>query len=269
MPHPVEPVAPSTLAATSSGGTPARLPWPEGALLPAIIESAGDGRAVLSLPGMTLTARLSPEVPIPASGLVWLQLLDRAMPARFRLRTADQALQWLSQRLERMLSHPAGSRATSPSPGSPRPDTAAPSHAPAHADPASPAPGPRIPDWPMNPAGLPWLARAEGRNLTLRDKQGEARGVLARDMDAAGFRILGRLDLPRLGAVMFRLTGKDEHAANWSLALHAPDAPSRAHLRRALPAWLRERNADRPGPHAEVLDAWPEHTPATGLTRKA
>ena len=283
MPHPVGPVAPSASAKSAASGTPARLPWPEGALLPATIETAsGAGnepatpgaeprdmqgnmqRAMLSLPGMRLTASLPPGARLPAGGTVWLQLMDRTMPARFRLLGAAEAARILGEALER-LARNAGTAAGREPTGE-----AGQAANTLHSEMPGLPPGARTSaDWPLNLAGLPWLGQADERRMSLRDEDGAERGMLLREAGDQGFRLLGRLDLPHLGPVLFRLAGGSEDAANWSLTLHAPDARGRPQLRRAFPGWLREQSAARPGLHGALLDAWPEDEAWGGLEHRA
>ncbi|MDX8402221.1 MAG: hypothetical protein R8K47_06275, partial [Mariprofundaceae bacterium] len=91
----IKPLLPVTGIAPGGPASGHVLPWPNGALLPAsLIPSADEGAMRLLLGRYRLMVRVPPNAP---SGHVWLEVLQREMPARLRLLTAEQAARRLAE----------------------------------------------------------------------------------------------------------------------------------------------------------------------------
>lgn len=188
---------------------PGRLPWADGSILSARIQATENPESsLLILGGHRLLAKVPPNV---AKGNVWLQLLDRNLPARFRLLTATQ----VEAEVTHMLSKHAETRA---------------SRETASAQQAKPAPFEQL-DLPyrlvaVNPSPPRWL---------LVDEQDEApHGMLRAESGRHGFQLSGRFDLAHVGKVAFILSG----GPGLRLALFSGDAGAYRLLCREFTAWL-------------------------------
>ncbi len=262
--------------ANPTGGAnvrPMRLPWPNGSLLPATIRSSGTpGTVTVSLPGTTLQAEWPPDMPEP-SGQVWLQVMDRGMPARLRLLGQSEAARILAEQLEQALGRQArttgrpASRdgastagkqdATIARAGDPSPTSHAPTAIRSDAN------------TPLPMSGLPWTVQPGERHLLLRDEQGNARGLIVRDALDSGFRLSGRLDLPQLGPVLFRLVGEHDPAVAWSLTLFAPQAGHAPQLGQDFTHWLHEQRQRHPQLNGSMHAEWPDGDVIPGTERRA
>jgi len=221
---------------------------------------------------MTLRAELPPDMPEP-SGSVWMMVMDRAMPARLRLLGQSEAARVLAEQLAQASGRQAraAGRPTLPDgqsttggqdakiarDGTPSPT----SHAPASIRSETSLPPPM--------SGLPWTVQPGEQHLLLRDEQDNACGLIARDADGGRFRLSGRLDLPRLGPVLFRLAGEDNASSNWSLTLFVPQAGQASHLVQSFAHWLHEQQQRHPHLNGSMHAEWPDGDDIPGTERRA
>jgi len=227
-----------------------RLPWPTGSLLPArLLPVETPGNAHLQLSEFTLMAKIPSSTPM---GAVWLQLIQRDMPARFRILSQLQTIEILADMLQKT--------------GNQTP-----------AKTASPATQNNLPHHPMSASrlqlheqgwsrldttALPWLATGTsgGNSIMLRDRSdGQDRGMVLRENHDGDFRLQGRLDLEHLGAVLFRLQGGMD-TGHWNLTIHTSKSFILSELRSAMHTWTVTQEKQHPGLQSEVYAGLPEDT---------
>jgi len=242
-----------------------RLPWPEGSIISArLMASDIPGTALLILGSYRLLAEVPPNIPM---GEIWMQLMNREMPARFRLLSNTQALYLLIGMLE--TEHPE------------TPKTAS-SHSP-------PLPGTikqsagELPEWPHlnNPqrhdgkGALPWHGEAasDGNALLWYDQTDEQpRGMLHRHIDDDYFILSGRVDLDELNAMAFSLQGSLGEQSNdvtpaWKLRLHTTQNQQLGELRDAFADWLQQQHDAFPNVSGELEYGLPDGGPG-GLSER-
>ncbi|MDQ6986518.1 MAG: hypothetical protein Q9M25_01790 [Mariprofundaceae bacterium] len=236
-----------------------RLPWPNGSIISArLMASDIPGTALLILGSYRLLAEVPPNMPM---GEVWMQLMNREMPARFRLLSNTQALYLLVGMLE--TAHPKGAKEAS-------------AHSPLIPQTSKQESGER-PEWPHmnNPqrhdgkGALPWHGEAasDGNALLWYDKTDEQpRGMLHRHIDDDYFILSGRVDLDELNAVAFSLQGKlDEQTTDaipaWKLRLHTAQNRQLGELRDAFTAWLQQQHDAFPNVSGELEYGLPDGGP--------
>jgi len=195
----------------SEGGQ--MFPWPNGSLLSGRLVMDSDGQGMMLLLGnYRLRAEVPPNTP---TGHVWLQLLKKASPSQFRLLTETQAQTMLANLLQQQDEE------------------------------AITQEKPRIrqtSSWGrLYSDHFPFLLEARGDYATLRDKTDkQPQGLLQEQSSSLGFRLSGRLDMPKLGALSFSLHGT---ATQWKLDMHFVDAHVRQEVWPALCDWLESRQA--------------------------
>lgn len=224
------------------GGT--LLPWPNGSLLTGKLMPIADATGVLLVLGQyRVRIEVPPNTPM---GQVWIELLQREYPGKFRLLSNRQAVLMLMEMLQkhgRKLDGLAQEQAQTTNESS--------SHAQAIA--------PKAQDWARLPIDqLPFATRIHDDRLTLVDSQhGQTRGMLHQKQDSAGFILHGRLDLDALGAMAFALEGKEGQA--WRITLHTQNNDLKLEIERAFAAWLAEMQVDYAQPLlGTVHDFMPE-----------
>ncbi|MDQ6957874.1 MAG: hypothetical protein Q9M24_02045 [Mariprofundaceae bacterium] len=227
-----------------------RLPWPNGSLLPArLLPVETPGNARLQLSGFTLMAQIPPSTPM---GTVWLQLIQRDMPARFRILSPSQAIEILADMLQKTENK------TPTKTSSPTTQNNIPNH-------LLPASQPQLHEqgWSrLDTTALPWFATGapEGNSVMLRDhNDGQDRGMVLRESHGDDFSFQGRLDLEHLGAVLFHLQGSMD-AGSWNLAIHTSEKFILSELRTAIQAWTVTQEKQHPGLQSEVHAGLPEDT---------
>lgn len=190
---------------------PSRLPWANGSILSARIQPTDDPEHCLLILG---GHRLLAKVPTSnAKGQVWLQILDRNLPARFRLLTAKQAEAEVAQWLHKH-THAASTKEEA-------------------------APQARI--TPFEQLDIPYrlvAAHQQSPRWLLVDQDKEApHGMVRAETTATGFQLSGRLDLEHLGKIAFVLTGPP----GLRLSLFAGDASGYRALHQVFADWLAAR----------------------------
>ena len=192
-----------------------RLPWPEGSILSGNLEPTSEPQqALLLIGGQRLLAHVPTNMPSQA---LWLQVIDRGLPARLRLLSAQQAQTEIAHMLERHAEKPEAGKAM-PAPHADQPAPLMHTDTPYEFVPISPAP-PR------------WL---------IVDRQGEdaPRGMLRGEATPQGFQLRGRLDLPHLGPVSFIIANAP---AGMRLSLHAAQPDGYRILQHDFSVWLAGR----------------------------
>jgi len=192
-------------------------------------------------------AQVPPSTPM---GEIWLQLIQRGMPAKFRILSQSQAIETLADMLQKTGKQ---SPAKTPSPAT-------------HNHPVQQSRPTFQSQWHeqdvprLDTTGLPWLATGapESNSVMLRDRNsGQERGMVLGESHDDGFRLQGRLDLEHLGAVLFRLQG-DHDAKHWNLTLHTPNNSILSELRAAIHTWASTQMKQHPDLRSEVLAGLPE-----------
>ena len=231
-------------------GSLLQLPWPNGSMLPArLLPTDIPGNVRLQLPGFTFVAQVPPSTPM---GEIWLQLIQRNMPARFRILSQSQAIETLAGMLQKTGKQSPGKTPSSAT----QAHTTQPSQAVQHQHEQG---VPRL-----DTTGLPWVATEvhDSRSMMLRDRDsGQERGMVLGEVHEDGFHLQGRLDLEHLGAILFCLQGDDD-ARHWDLTLHTPSHDVLSELRAAMHTWTATRMKQHPGLHSEVLAGLPEDSPS-------
>lgn len=208
-----------------------RLPWSNGSLMAArLVPSDTAGMAQLIIGGYRLTARVPPTTPM---GDIWLQLVNRDMPAQFRLLNSTQAEAVLTRMLLKSTA-----------------DTAEPRTAKQHVEPG----------WnKLDTGSLPFTAEVipHGQHLTVRDREGGHRDVLLGSrIENDRFCLLGRMDLEHLGPVAFNLQGGE--GCDWLLRVFSSNPQLLSALRAHFNIWLTDRQETHRNLDGEVLYGMPE-----------
>jgi hypothetical protein len=209
---------------------PSRLPWPEGTVLSGRVEAGSDARSgVLVLAGRRMLAQLPPEVP---RGEIWLQLMDRNIPARFRFLSQSQAETAVMRMLQKMVSA-SGAQSSGSTHGGVPADASREAQTPVfHA--TSPTAFEQT-DTPYRfvPVGI-----SPPRWLLIDEREESPRGMLKGEVDAKGFQLRGRLDLPNLGSLAFVL---GESGNGMRLSLFSGSREGYQVLQSGFPEWLHQR----------------------------
>ncbi|MDX8392191.1 MAG: hypothetical protein R8K53_06460 [Mariprofundaceae bacterium] len=245
-----------------------RLPWPNGSIVSARLMPSGiPGTALLIIGSYRLLAEVPPTTPM---GEVWMQLLNREMPARFRLLSNMQALHLLAGMLEADMPETTQKPSSHTSPPS------------AHARQS----GGYLPEWPhlSNPqrhdgkGALPWHGEAapDGNSLLWYDTSDEQpRGMLHRHMDNEQFILSGRVDLDKLGSMAFSIQGKinnqDANSAETALnlRLHTAKSSQLGELRHAFADWLQQQHVAFPHLSGDLEYGLPDGGPGDLSERTA
>ena len=208
-----------------------RLPWSNGSLMAAKLSPTDTaGVAQLIIGGHRLTAKVPPSTPM---GEIWLQLINRDMPAQFRLLSNIQAETVLAKMLQK-------SAANSTEPQTTKQNAEQ--------------------SWgKLDTGSLPFSAEvaAHGQHLTIQDRESKHRDVLlSSTMDADQFCLLGRVDLERLGPVAFNLHGGEN--CDWLVKVFSTNPQLLSYLRAHFNLWLKDEQEKHGNLDGEVLYGMPE-----------
>jgi hypothetical protein len=227
-------IIPQLLSLPETGATKQanqRLPWTNGSLMAAKLsptETAGVAQLVVG--GYRLTAKVPPSTPM---GDIWLQLINRDMPAQLRLLNNAQAETVLTRMLQKSAassSEPQLSKQTSEQ------------------------------SWgKLDTGSLPFNAEvsAHGQHLTIQDREHKHRDVLlSSTIEGDQFSLLGRVDLEQIGPVAFNLHGGE--ACDWSLKLFSTNPQLLSYLRAHFNIWLQGEQEKHTKLDGEVLYGMPE-----------
>ena len=208
-----------------------RLPWSNGSLLSAkLAPSDSPGMVQVVIGAFRLVAKVPPSTPM---GDIWLQLVNRDMPAQFRLLSSAQVETELAKMLHKAASGSGEAKATrqNAEQGWSKLDT----------------------------GSLPFAAElaAHGNFLMIRDRESSHRDVLlSSTVDGDQFRLLGRVDLEQLGSVAFNLQGGD--ARDWHLKIFSINPQLLSFLRAHFNIWLEDEQLRYKNLEGEVLYGMPE-----------
>ena len=231
------------LVSLPQGAKPAtagQLPWPNGSLLSArMVPGESAGHVILMLGGYRFQAKVPANTPM---GNIWMQLVNREMPAQFRLLSDFKAASLVAEMLSGKTKPQEQSAETN------RPGRS----------------GQEAGLQKMEQSQLPVQAEAssDGNRIMLRDeKDGSTRGVVNASSDEEGFLLHGRADLDRLGPVAFALEGAEDQP--WTLKLYAGRDANISELRPAFMQWLQdqresEASSNRSQIEGRVLGGLPE-----------
>lgn len=193
-------------------------PWPEGSILAGQLEpTSNPQQALLSIGRHRMLANTPPDMPAQS---LWLQLVDRHPPARFRLLSVQQAEQAIAHMLQKHAGEPEVQRQAQAAP-TPHAEQPAPLH---HPD----SPYDFVP---VSPAPPRWL-------IVDHHDEDTPRGMLKAESTAQGFQLRGRLDLPQLGPVSFVIANAPNGIR---LSLYAAEAEGYRTLQQDFPGWLAGR----------------------------
>lgn len=207
-----------------------RLPWPEGTILSGRVEAGSDARSgVLVLAGRKMLAQLPPEMP---KGEIWLQLMDRNIPARFRFLSRSQAEAAVTRMLQKMVST-SGAQSSGSTHGASQAHT---SHA--TQPPAFHAANPSLFEQADTPYHFAPVGISPPRWLLVEEREESPRGMLKGEIDAKGFQLRGRLDLPSLGPLAFVL---GDSGNGMRLSLFSGSREGYQALQSGFAEWLRQR----------------------------
>jgi len=205
-----------------------KLPWPNGSIITAKLSpSDHEGSVILSLGAYRMQAKVPPNTPM---GQVWLQLINRSMPAQFRLLTDATALRLVAENLAK------------PEQKDGRLDGL-------HRQ--------GLDAWQkMDSDNLPFRMdiASHGRHVMLHNGEDEdTQGMVCQQQSDDSFMLHGRVDLPALGAIAFALKGDD--SADWKLRVYVENHQVLHALLNDFSTWLAAKNAPNKEQEARNLDA--------------
>lgn len=206
-----------------------QLPWSSGSLMPAKLGPAtAPGLALLIIGSFRLHAKIPPNT---AMGDVWLQILHREMPAKFRILSNAQAREQVRQMLRKQ-----GKR-----------HGKIPSH--------------------LIEKGWGKLAKKQlpfdaelaqyGQKLLLQDRHDDNhRILLSQSVDTDDFCLSGRVDLRHLGHIAFKLEG--EKNTDWLLDIFIANPRLFSGLKISFIEWLKRKKTEHDGLKGEVCYGIPD-----------
>ncbi len=208
-----------------------RLPWSNGSLMAAKLNPTDTaGVAQLIIGGHRLIAKVPPSTPI---GDIWLQLINRDMPAQFRLLSSAQAEVLLSKMLQKSTTNSTESQPTKQNTEQ---------------------------GWSkLDTGSLPFTAEvvAHGQHLTIQDRENSHRSILlSSTIEADQFCLFGRVDLEHLGSVAFNLQGGEN--CDWLMKVFSTNPQLLSYLRAHFNIWLKGEQEKHESLDGEVLYGMPE-----------
>lgn len=211
--------------------TASQLAWPNGSILSArMVPGDSPGNVILMLGGYRFMAKVPANTPM---GNIWLQLVNRELPAQFRLLSDFKAASLLADMLaNKMKPQDQKGRETTR-----RGQT------------------PQESGWQkLEQSQMPFQTEtgADSQRLMLRDpKDGSPRGVIHASSDEHHFLLHGRADLDHFGPVAFALEGSEERP--WTLKLYSGRDSNITELRPAFLKWLEEqRDGEEMSPRSHI-----------------
>jgi len=218
-----------------------QLPWPNGSIVSArMVPGESAGHVILMLGGYRFQAKVPANTPM---GNIWMQVVNREMPAQFRLLSDFKAASMLAEMLSNKVK-PQEQAET----GKPQPKT-----------------GQDTVWQKMESNQFPFQVDtdADAHRIMLRDRNEDAeRGVVNASSDEEGFLLHGRADLDYLGPVAFALEGSENEP--WTLKLYAGREANLSELRSAFMKWLQEQADSEDG----VLNSQIEGKVMSGLPQQ-
>jgi len=223
----------------AEGGT--LLPWPNGSLLSGKLMPLEEGAgALLVLGNYRVRVEVPPNIPM---GKVWLELLQREKPGQFRLLTERQALEFITELLQKHQGKAV-------------------SHQSHKADVDS-----QKNEWAKFPfASAPFYAEPHGERLMLLDDDQSPQGFVQKNETQEGFMLHGRLDLPQLGAVFFQLQGGQ--GKPWKVSVFHRGEEGDLRLNAQFESWLEAQREVFPTLEGSLQQNIPAHLMSQTLLRE-
>jgi len=210
-----------------------RLPWANGSLMAAKLSPTDTaGVAQLIVGSFRLTAKVPPSTPM---GEIWLQLINRDMPAQFRLLNSNQAETVLAQMLQKTAAKSTENQAAK------QQNTEQ--------------------TWSkLDTSSLPFAAEvaANGQHLMIQDRENSHHDVLlSSTIEDDQFCLFGRVDLEHLGSVAFNLQGGEN--SDWLMKVFSTNPQFLSYLRAHFNIWLKDEQEKHENLDGEVLYGMPEN----------
>ncbi|TLS66698.1 hypothetical protein FE236_01460 [Mariprofundus erugo] len=196
-------------------GPTGALPWANGTILSGRLEPGQGGMATLIIASQRFQATLPSTLPanMPA-GQIWLELLNRDEPARFRILSRQQAVSEIAEKLAELASSRSTDSATPVQRHQSQSSWAWQDHHPLHG-----------------------YESDNGQRLMLDERDShQPRGMIERQNDEHGFALHGRIDLEQLGTLYFML--QQQQGGVPQLKLRATRSDSFNLLRLPFAEWI-------------------------------
>ncbi|MFQ5518536.1 MAG: hypothetical protein ACE5E3_00900, partial [Mariprofundus sp.] len=195
-----------------------------------MVPGESTGHVILMLGGHRFQAKVPANVPM---GNVWLQVMNREIPAQFRLLSDFKAASLLAEMLAGKIKSMEHGGADIARAGKVSQDTG----------------------WQrLEQSQLPFQAEfgSDVHRLILHDQKDDStRSVVNASSDEHGFLLHGRADLDHLGPVAFALQGSEE--TPWRLNLYVGRDANLAELRSAFMLWLeKQQEGEAPAERAHI-----------------
>jgi len=208
----------------SSTGTSA-LPWPNGSLVSAqVLAMDTPELATIMIGSYRIQAKVPPNTPL---GQIWLELINRELPAQMKILSEQRALEKLIQQLSE------NTQAKHPTQAAHASKTMASQHS-----------GQAEPGWPFPPsAQMPFHAHASQDRLFLEQNDDQTpRGMIQQQIDEHHYALHGRLDLEHLGTLFFILEQTEGQPVN--IKVRAQSHQSFLALQKPFQQFLDRQNND-------------------------
>lgn len=211
--------------------TASQLAWPNGSILSArMVPGDSPGNVILMLGGYRFLAKVPANTPM---GNIWLQLVNRELPAQFRLLSDFRAASLLAKMLANRMK--VQNQKSQQNTGREQKSHEA--------------------GWKKLEQGkIPFQTQtdSEARRLMLHDREDNSpRGVVNASSDEHGFILHGRADLDHLGPVAFALQGSGDEP--WTLKLYSGRDSNIKELRPAFQKWLdTQRDGGETSSHSHI-----------------
>jgi len=223
----------------AEGGT--LLPWPNGSLLSGKLMPLEDAAgALLVLGNYRVRVEVPPNIPM---GKVWLELLQREKPGQFRLMTEKQALEFITDLIQKHQGKAVSQQGN-------KADVELQKN-----------------EWAKFPfSSTPFYAEAHGERLMLLDDQHAPQGFVQKNETEEGFILHGRLDLPQLGAVFFQLEGGQ--GIPWKVSVFHRGEEGDLRLNSQFESWLEAQRKMFPTLAGSLQQNIPAHLMSQTLLRE-
>ncbi|MDX8380605.1 MAG: hypothetical protein R8M14_00670 [Ghiorsea sp.] len=214
----------------AEGGT--LLPWPNGSLLSGKLMPLEDAAgALLVLGNYRVRVEVPPNIPM---GKVWLELLQREKPGQFRLLTEKQALEFITDLIQKHQGKAVSLQGK-------KSDVDLQKN-----------------EWAKFPfSSAPFYAEPHGERLMLLDDQHSPQGFVQKNKTEEGFMLHGRLDLPQLGTVVFQLQGGQDKT--WKVSVYHYDKEGGLAMSSQFESWLEGQREVFPTLEGSLQQDIPEH----------
>jgi len=204
------------------------LPWPNGSLISAqIIAVDAPNMATIMIGAYRMQAKVPPNTPL---GQIWLELMNRELPAQLRILAESRALEMLVQKIaEKMQAQMPAQLAQK---------SATPAQALLQQEAAWPLP---------QSSNMPFHAHvsADQERVFLEQADDQTpRGMMQKQVEPDRYALHGRLDLDELGTLFFML---EQHSAQpMHIKLRAANHQAFLALQEPFRNFLDRQNSDNP-----------------------